>query len=255
MSRIWAIATNTHREAIRDRVLYSLLFFTCVILVATLVTEEITIGDQAKIMRGTALGAISLFSSVIAMFLGVSLVYKELERKTIYTIASKPIPRWMFVLGKYTGLLLTLGVNIAVMAALYTVVLGLRLGMPHPSLLAFLALLFLELMLLTAWATLFSTYSGPTTASAFTIAVFVIGHLADDIWSFGQQAESAVVRQISEVLYWVLPNFEVFNVQPEATHELAIEASRLATATGYGLAYTAAVLVVAVVVFQQRDFK
>jgi len=255
MNRIWAIATNTHREAIRDRVLYSLLFFGCVILVASLITEEITIGDQEKIMRGTALGAISLFSSVIAMFLGVSLVYKELERKTIYTIASKPIPRWMFVLGKYTGLLLTLGVNLAVMSALYVVILGLRLGMPHPSLLAFLGLLFIELMLLTAWATLFSTYSGPTTATAFTLAVFVIGHLADDIWSFGHLAESVWVQHLSEVLYWVLPNFEVFNVQAQATHEVAIEASRIATAAGYGLAYTAVVLIAAILVFQKRDFK
>ena len=255
MNRIWAIATNTHREAIRDRVLYSLLFFACVMLVASLVTEEISIGDQAKIMRGTAMGAISLFSSVIAMFLGVSLVYKELERKTIYTIASKPIPRWMFVLGKYGGLLLTLGVNLAIMAALYALVLGTRLGMPHPSLLAFLGLLFVELMLLTAWATLFSTYSGPTTASAFTLAVFVIGHLADDIWSFGHQAESPSVQRLSEFLYWALPNFEVFNVQPEATHELAISWTRIATASAYGFAYTAVVLIAAILVFQQRDFK
>ncbi len=255
MNRIWAIAKNTHREAIRDRVLYSLLFFACVMLVASLVTEEITIGDQEKIMRGTAMGAISLFSSVIAMFLGVSLVYKELERKTIYTIAAKPIPRWMFVMGKYFGLLLTLAVNLGIMALLYLVIMGLRLGMPHPSLLAFLALLFVELMLLTAWATLFSTYSGPTTASAFTLAVFVIGHLADDIWSFGQQAESPWVQRLSEFLYWALPNFEIFNVQPEATHELAIGWARVATATGYGLAYSTVVLIAAVVVFQQRDFK
>jgi ABC-type transport system involved in multi-copper enzyme maturation permease subunit len=247
MNRIWAIAKNTHREAIRDRVLYSLLFFACVILVATLVTEEITIGDQDKIMRGVALGSISLFSSVIAMFLGVSLVYKELERKTIY--------RWMFVLGKYTGLLLTLGVNVVVMSALYLLIMGLKLGMPHPSLAAFLVLLFVELMLLTAWATLFSTYSGPTTATAFTLAIFVIGHLADDIWSFGQQAESASLQRVSEILYWVLPNFEVLNVQPEATHQLAISLGRIGTAAGYGLAYTAVVLIAAILVFQKRDFK
>ena len=255
MKRIWAIATNTHREAIRDRVLYSLLFFACVMLVASLVTKEITIGDQAKIVRGTALGAISLFSSVIAMFLGVSLVYKELERKTIYTIASKPIPRWMFVLGKYCGLLLTITVNLAIMTVLYLLLVGSGYGMPHPSLAAFLGLLFVELMLLTAWATLFSTYSGPTTASAFTLAVFVIGHLADDIWTFGHQAESVWVQWVSEVLYWALPNFEVFNVQPEATHQLAVGWARIGTATGYGFAYTAVVLLAAMLVFHQRDFK
>jgi ABC-type transport system involved in multi-copper enzyme maturation permease subunit len=255
MNRIWAIASNTHREAIRDRVLYSLLFFACVMLVASLVTKEITIGDQDKIVRGTALGAIVLFSSIMSMFLGVSLVYKELERKTIYTIAAKPIPRWMFVLGKYLGLLITLAVNLGIMSLLYLVLLGTRYGTVHPSLLAFLLLLFVELMLLTAWATLFSTYSGPTTATAFTLAVFVIGHLADDIWTFGHQAKSLWVQHMAEVLYWVLPNFEVFNVQPEATHQLVIGWTRIGTAMGYGFAYTTVVLAVAVLVFQQRDFK
>jgi len=255
VNRIWAIARNTHREAIRDRVLYSLLFFAALVLVATLVTEEITIGDQHKIVRSTAQGAISMFSSVMAMFLGVSLVWKELERKTIYTIASKPIPRWMFVLGKYLGLLLTLGVSLAAMTALYVLLLGIKQGLPHSSFYLFVLLLFVELMLLTAWATLFSTYSGPTTATAFTLAAFVIGHLADDIWVFGQQAESESVRDIAAVLYWLLPNFELFNVQPEAAHELAVTWQRVASAAGYGLSYTFAVLCMATVVFRRRDFK
>ncbi|MFH1466691.1 MAG: ABC transporter permease [Pseudomonadota bacterium] len=255
MNRILAIALNTYREAIRDRVLYSLLFFGCIVLVASLVTREITIGDEEKMVRGTAMGAISAFSSVMAMFLGVSLVWKELERRTIYTLASKPIPRWMIVLGKYAGLMATLGVSLLIMAALYVVILGIGQGLPAGSFYLFLGMLFLELLLLTAWATLFSTYSGPTTATAFTLAIFVIGHLADDIWTFGQQAEGLGVRRLSAVLYWVLPNFEIFNVQPEATHELAIGLGRVAAAAGYGLAYTAAVLAVAVVVFQGRDFK
>jgi len=255
VNRILAIALNTHREAIRDRVLYTLLLFACVVLVASLVTREITIGDQDKIVRGTAVGAISAFSSVMAMFLGVSLVWKELERRTIYTLASKPIPRWMFVVGKYAGLMITLGVSLAIMAALYVVVIGLGQGLPQATFYTFLALQFCELLLLTAWATLFSAYSGPTTATAFTLAVFVIGHLADDIWTFGQQAESASMRQLSSALYWVLPNFEVFNVQPEAVHELTVGAGRIATAAGYGLAYTFAVLCLAVAVFHGRDFK
>jgi len=255
MNRVLAIALNTHREAIRDRVLYSLLFFGCIVLVASLVTREITIGDEDKMVRGTAMGAISAFSSVMAMFLGVSLVWKELERRTIYTLASKPIPRWMFVLGKYFGLMMTLGVSLLIMAALYVLILGLGQGLPVVSFYFFLGMLFLELMLLTAWATLFSTYSGPTTATAFTLAVFVIGHLADDIWTFGQQAEGLAMRKVSAALYWLLPNFELFNIQPEATHELAVALPRLALAAGYGLSYTAAVLCVAVVVFSGRDFK
>ncbi len=254
MNRIWAIAMNTYREAIRDRVLFSLLFFGAVVLVASLVVREITIGDQEKVVRGVAQGAISLFSSIIAMFLGIGLVRKELERKTIFTIASKPISRWMFLLGKYLGLLFTLAVNILLMLALYVLLMLLDQGLPHSDLLAFTVLLFVELMLLTAWATLFSTYSGPTTATAFTLSVFVIGHLADDIWLFGQQADHEWIRKLSEILYWLLPNFEIFNVQPQTVHELPIALGYVLSATGYGLGYTAAVLALAVFIFQKRDF-
>lgn len=255
MRRLLAIAVNTFREAVRDRVLYSLLFFAALVLALSLVAQEVTVGDQDKVVRGVAQGAIRLFSSIIAMFLGVGLVWKEMERRTIYTIVSKPIPRWMFLVGKYLGLLLTLAVNLGLMLALYVGLITLQQGPPSANLLAFALLLFVELALLTAWATLFSTYSGPTTATAFTLSTFVIGHLADDIWLFGQQAESPVVRRISSVLYWFLPNLEVMNVQPQTTHLLPIAPSYVLKASAYGLGYTVAVLVVAALVFQRRDFK
>ena len=255
MSQVVAIAQNTFRETVRDRVLYSLLFFAALVLVASIVMQEITIGDQDKVVRSVAQSAVSVFASLMAMFLGIGLVYKELERKTIYTIASKPLKRWRFLLGKYAGLLLVLAVEVALMAALYCVVIGLQQGLPGmPVLLSWVALMF-ELALITAWALLFSTYSTPLTASFFTLSIFVIGHLADDIWRFGQQAESASLRQLSEVVYWALPNFEVFNFSSYAVHELPVPWGELGLAIGYGTAYSAAVLAVAALVFENRDFK
>ena len=255
MSQILAIAQNTFRETVRDRILYSLLFFAALVLVASLVMQEITIGDQDKVVRSVAQAAISLFASMMAMFLGIGLVYKELERKTIYTIASKPLKRWRFLLGKYLGLLVVLAVEVALMALLYCLVIGLQQGLPGPEVfIGWVALLF-EVGLLTAWALLFSTYSTPLTASFFTLSIFVIGHLADDIWRFGQQAETESIRQLSEVVYWVLPNFEVFNFSRYAVHQLPIPTGELGLALGYGVAYSAAVLGVAAVVFETRDFK
>lgn len=255
MNRLTAIAVNTYREAIRDRILYSILFFAVAVLVASLVVQEITIGDQDKIVRGVAQGAISLFSSVIAMFLGIGLVWKELDRRTIYTIVSKPIPRWQFLAGKYLGLLATLAVNLLVMLVVYVGVISLQQGSVHPGIAVFALLLFVELMLLTAWATLFSCISSPTTATAFTLSVFVIGHLADDIWLFGQQAEAAWMRTVAAGLYWLLPNFEVFNVLSRTTHRLPIEPAFVLRALGYGFGYTVVVLVVATLAFQKRDFR
>ena len=255
MSRLVALAVNTFREAVRDRILYSILFFGVGVIVFSLALEEITIGDQAKVVRSVGQGAIDLFGSVIAMFLGVSLVWKELDKKTIYTILSKPIPRWMFILGKYLGLMLTLTVEVLVLLAIYCGLMVAVQTFPPGVVFVSVGMLLLELMLLTAWATLFSSYSEPTTASAFTLAIFVIGHLADDIWLFGSQSDSEAVQSISRVLYWMLPNFEVFNTRAAAVHELPIPWEQVGAATGYGLAYTAAVLAAAMLIFQRRDVK
>lgn len=255
MRQLFAIAANTFRESIRDRVLYSLLFFAALVLCTSLVMQEITIGDQDKVVRSVGLGAIRLFGSIMAIFLGVGLVYKEIERKTIYTIASKPIPRWLFVLGKYAGLMAVLAAQLGLMGALYAGLMVAQQGAPGTTVLLSWGLLYLELGLLTAWALLFSTYSAPLTASSFSLALFVIGHLADDIWRFGQQAESARVRAVSEALYWVLPNLSVFNLHDQAVHGLPVALEQVGLAAGYGLGYTAAVLAAATLVFSQRDFK
>jgi ABC-type transport system involved in multi-copper enzyme maturation permease subunit len=141
------------------------------------------------------------------------------------------------------------------MALLYVALITVQQGPPGLNLLAFLLLLGVQLALLTAWATLFSTYSGPTTATAFTLSVFVIGNLADDIWLFGQQAESAAMRSFSGAVYWLLPNFEVLNLLPQATHGMEVSGGFLLRAVAYGLGYAVVVLCAAIVVFQRRDFK
>jgi ABC-type transport system involved in multi-copper enzyme maturation permease subunit len=255
MRRTLAIAQNTAREAIRDKVLYSILFFAVLVLGLSLVAEEITIGDQAKVVRSVAQGAIDIFGAIIAMFLGVSLVWKELDRKTIYTVLSKPISRWQFVVGKYLGLLATLAIEVGILIVLYAVLMTLRQGFPEGVVFVSAGLLLVELALLTAWATLFSAASSPVTAAAFTLSVFVIGHLADDIWLFGNQAESESVRQVARALYWALPNFEVLSIRQEAVHHAAVPWSRVAWSALYGLGYTVAVLVGAVLVFERKDIR
>lgn len=255
MSRILALAGNTFREAVRDRVLYSILFFAVGVILLSLALDEVTIGDQAKVVRSVAQGAMDLFASIIAMFLGISLVWKEIERKTVYTILSKPLARWEFVIGKYLGLMLTLVAELLIMLVVYCAIMTYEQRFPPTVVFVSMALLLFELALLTAWATLFSTYSAPTTASFFTLSIFAIGHLADDVWLYGQKADAEAVKQAARALYWALPNFEIFNIREQAVHETPIPWNRVWGAIGYGVAYTGAVLAVAIAVFQRRDLK
>lgn len=252
---VGALALNTFREAVRDRVLYSILFFAAGVILLSLLLQEVTIGDQAKVVRSIGQGSIDLFGSIIAIFLGVSLVWKELDRRTVYTLLSKPLARATFLVGKYLGLLLTLLVEVSILLAVYTALMVAQQGFPPTIVFVSVGLLLVELALLTAWSTLFSASSSPTVATAFTLAVFVIGHLADDIWLYGNQADSEAVRTIATVLYWVLPNFELFNIRELAVHERPTPWSRVLPAVAYGISYSAAVLGAASLAFRNKDIR
>ena len=255
MRRIWTIATATFREAVRDKVLNSILFFAVILLFVSLAMKDVSIGDADKVVRGVALGGVSALAGVIAIFLGVGLVYKEIERKTIYTLASKPLPRWQLLLGKYLGLWLTLAAEVALLTVLYTLVVGMRQGLPGLPVYVSMGMLMMELTLVCAWATLFSTYSAPFTAAAFSVSVYLIGHFADDLRRFGEHADPGPSKTMLLVLYRVVPNLEAFNLRTEAVHGVAVPWSELGWTCAYGLGYTAAVLGVAMIVFERRDFK
>ncbi|MEC7988017.1 MAG: ABC transporter permease subunit [Myxococcota bacterium] len=253
MNRLWALCINTFKEAVRDRVLHSILFFAVGVVVLSLALKEVTIGDQAKVVRSIGQSGIDFFASVIAMFLGISTIWKELEKKTIYTLLSKPIPRWMFLMGKYAGLMLTVIVEVVLLAVLYSLLMMVQQSFPPPVFFVSVALLIVELMLITAWSILFSSYSAPTTATAFMIATFCIGHLADDIWLFSNSAETPIFRQMGSFLYWTLPNFEALSIREAAIHGREIPWERVGFALMYGLSYTMAVLVAATAIFKRRD--
>lgn len=255
MSRVWVIATNTFREAVRDRVLHSILFFAVILLCLSLALREVAIGDTDKVVRGVALGGTSLLAAVIAIFLGVGLVYKEIEKKTIYTLASKPMPRWQLLLGKYLGLWITLAAEVGLLTLFYTVVLATQQGLPGPGVYLAMALLMVELSLLTAWATLFSTFATPMTAAAFSICIYLIGHFADDLRLFGERAQEGAFKTLVLALYRVVPNLESFNIRAEAVHGVLVPASEVLWTCAYGFGYTAAVLAVAMIIFERRDFK
>jgi Cu-processing system permease protein len=118
VSRIYAIAINTFREAVRDRVLYGVLGFASAVLVFTLALAQLSLNEQERVVTDVGLASISLFSVIVAVFLGSSLLYKEIERKTLYVVLPKPIRRSEFLLGKYAGILFTAAVFVALMGAL-----------------------------------------------------------------------------------------------------------------------------------------
>jgi ABC-type transport system involved in multi-copper enzyme maturation permease subunit len=256
--KIIAIALNTFRESVRDRVLYNLVLFVSLIVVAAVVMGRIAVGQEAKIIVDVGLSATSVFGLLIAIFIGIGLVSKEIEKRTVAVILSKPVRRAEFLLGKYLGLCLTLAVNTAAMVA--TVALALvyvKGGFDAMQLKLWPAayLIFLELAVITALALLFSCFSSPAMSALFTLLIFLIGRWSPDLKLFAETANGAATRALCRALYHLLPNLANFNFINEAAYGQAVPARWLIGNTIYAVGYVAALLVAAAIIFERRNFK
>jgi ABC-type transport system involved in multi-copper enzyme maturation permease subunit len=252
--RISAIAVNTFREAIRHRVLYILLVFAAGMISFAQILSLLTVGSEEKIIKDFGLAAIEVFGVLTSVFIGVGLVSREIERRTVFTLLAKPIHRFEFVLGKYAGLVLVLLVNTGVMAAWFFLILLFK-GMFDPMLTLAVLMLFLQFLLVTAIAVLFSCLSTPILSSVFTLALFVVGHLLWSLPMLEEHLTSPVSRGICRGLYYLLPNLGNFDIKGEVVHGLAIDPSQIGFATLYLALYGSAVLAGACAIFHGRELQ
>jgi ABC-type transport system involved in multi-copper enzyme maturation permease subunit len=252
------VAINTFREAVRDRVLYNLIFFALLMIGAAILVGQISIGIDRMVIINLGLSAISLIGLVMAIFIGVSLVSKEIEKRTLYSLLAKPIHRWEFLAGKYAGLLLTLIANTAFMtvglaAALYYV--GHPFVRGDATILIAIYFILLELALVTALAMMFSCYSSPMLSTLFTLGVYITGIFARDIREFGDLSQSKGVEFATRVIYYLVPNFHNFNVIGAASHGDGVAFALVWQNTLYTVLYVTLVLLAATSVFSGRDLK
>jgi ABC-type transport system involved in multi-copper enzyme maturation permease subunit len=256
--RVAAIARNTFREAVRDRVLYNLVLFVLILTGAAVFLGELSAAQELKIIVDMGLSAALLFGVFIAIFVGVGLVYKEIERRTIYAIFSKPVGRGEFLLGKYLGLCLTLAVNVFVMGAGVSLALLYVNGGWHPLVLTVwpaVALIYVELMIVVAVALLFSSFSSPALSALLTFFVFVIGHFSAELKGLSATVGSGGARALFAALYYLLPNLSNYAYITAASHGRTPAAADFAGGVLYGLAYIAVLLAASTLVFKRRNFK
>jgi ABC-type transport system involved in multi-copper enzyme maturation permease subunit len=256
--RIAAIARNAFREAVRDRVLYNLVLFVLLLTGASIFIGELSGGQERKVIVDLGLSAMLLFGVFIAIFVGVGLVYKEIERRTIYAVFSKPVGRGEFLVGKYLGLCLTLLVNVLVMGVGVSLAL---LYVSHgwdpliPTIWPAVLLIYMELMLLTAVALLFSSFSSPALSALLTFMVFIIGHFSADLKSLAVSLGSTSARYLITGLYYLLPNLANYSFITPAAHGRTPSAGFVFATALYALVYIGVILAAATLIFSRRNFK
>lgn len=255
---IAVIAWNTFREAVRDRILYNLVFFALLMMCAAVLVGQVSIGIERLIIVNLGLSAVSLFGVAMAVFLGVALVYKEIERKTLYTLLSKPVRRWQFIAGKFCGLCLTLTVNTLLMTAglaLALLYVDRTLTAADAAVLVGILFILLQLFLLTGIALLFSCFATPAVATLGTLGLYLVGVFSEDIRAFGAIGKDPTTQLFTNALYYLLPNFGALNVISAIAHGHPVPGALIAGNIAYVALYVAITLIASAAIFSTRDLK
>jgi Cu-processing system permease protein len=258
MSRVGVVAWNTFREAVRDRVLYNLVFFALLMMGAAVLVGQISIGIEEIVIISLGLSAISVIGLLMAVFIGVGLVSKEMDKRTLYALLAKPVRRWEFLLGKFGGLLLTLTVNTAAMAAgLFLALYYVKHPLERADGVALVAIYFilLKLALVVALSLLFSCYTTPVLAILFTAGLYVSGLFVKEMRSLHGDTLAPAVQIFLRWLSYLLPNFENFDILGSAAHGRHIPGTLILHNTAYAALYCAIVLAAASAIFSRRNLK
>jgi ABC-type transport system involved in multi-copper enzyme maturation permease subunit len=249
-----AIALNTFKETIRDRVLAVIVLFALFMIIGSLWLGSISLGEEGRVMIDFGLVAITFFGLVVAAFVAAGLIHREVEKRTVFVLFSKPVSRAAFIAGKFLGLAVTMGAVVAGMGAFLFIVVWVIDGAPTWMILAAVALIYVQLMVIVAVTIFFSTLGSAILASVLGISVFIAGQLSSNVLSLTRLGENAVTEAVSWVVFVLIPNFTAVDVKPAVVGEQTAEWGPIGLWCLYLTAYSIVVLALAAWVFRRREF-
>jgi len=255
MMAVLTVARMTFLEARRNKVTWSLLFFCVILVLTSFLFEEVTFVAPDRLMRDVGMGAINLFGVALSIFLGVSVVTREVERRTAYTVLTKPLGRAQYLLGKLAGVWVTVAVSLAMMLAVFLVENALWRGPFGLVLLQAFWLMLMEFLVLASFSILASTFTSSIMSTFMSAGLFLIGHLSPDLYFFAQRSKEPTLRAIGTALYYALPDLEKLNLKTQVSLMAPVTGSAVLASTAYALIFVAAFFVLSAVIFSRRDLK
>ena len=254
MTRVLGVALNTFKETIRDRVLLVVVLFAMAMIVASLWLASISLGQQQRMMVDFGLVAVSAFAVLVAVFVSAGLLHKEIEKRTVFMLFSKPVGRGEFIWGKFAGLSATMGAVVAGMGIFLFLLAWLVTGHAIGWVLAATALIYLQVLVVMAVTILFSTFSSAILASVLGICVFAAGQLSHNVLSLTRFGHGAALRGLSWLVFVIVPNMSAVDVKAAAVGEVPPHWSQVAAWGGYLAAYAVVALALATLIFRRREF-
>jgi ABC-type transport system involved in multi-copper enzyme maturation permease subunit len=254
VSRVVAIAVNTFKETIRDRVLAVIVVFALVMMAGALWLGSISLGEQARMMKDFGLVAVTLFGLIVAVFIAAGLVHKEVEKRTVFILFSKPVSRAAFITGKFIGLCVTMAVVLVGMGVFLFLLVWLVAGDPSGMILAAVAMIYVQLLAIMAVTIFFSTLGSAILASVLGICVFIAGQLSHNVLALTRLGHNVVTEALSWVVYVIVPNLSAVDVKAGVVGEDTLAWGEIGLWTVYLLAYVVVVLALATLVFRRKEF-
>lgn len=253
--RIAQVAVHTLRETVRDRVFVVTLLFALLMIGGSVAVSPLAAGQQDRVIKNVGLASISVIGTLLAVFVGASLVHRETQRRTIYTLLARPLGRGEYLIGKYVGVVLTLALNVSIMALFFGLLVHFHLRSLTFDHLAAIYLIGVELAVLAAFSILFSVLSSPVLSAIFTLSLFFVGHLSADVVRFTEMLPPGLFRSLARTAGQILPNLEYFNAKGMAVYGKAVTPDLVLWATAYAAGYIATAVGIAALLFRRKDLK
>ncbi len=255
MHRIWALVENTFKEGLRQRILMLILLFSILVIIVSIFIGPFALGEAPKIIRDVGLAAASLFGVLVVIIIGSTLIHNDIEKRTIYTVITKPVKRSEIIVGKFLGLLLLIAILVCAMAVIHQLVIYILEGSFDLPLLIAIPFSLIEIMILLSILLLFSSFSTPALSAVMGIIFFIIGHASPDLKLFADQTHISTTRYLAYGFYYLLPNLENFNLRIDLVHRLPLHSDQVIFSICYGIIYTIFLLYLSVIIFEKREFK
>ncbi len=255
MYKIICIALNTFRESVREKIIVVALLFGVVLMGSSVFLSPLAIGAREKIVTDVGLAAISIIGVLAAILLGGTLVHKEVEKRAVYLVLTRPVSRPFFLVGKLVGIMGAIALVFFAMAAVLVGTIALGKGGLHPVVFASMYLSLLETGVMCSIVLLFSTFTTPVLTSFFALCLFAAGSMSNDLKVFASKFGGAGSKLVTDFFYYLLPNLSVFNLRHEAVHDLPFRGADVALATAYAIVYSTVMVLFASLVFSKREFR
>lgn len=252
---VGAIAYNTFRETVRDKILYAILLFALGFALVSAIISQWSMGQESKILQDFALTIITVFGLLIAVFMSINIVFKEMEKRTIYTILAKPISRGQFIAGKYLGLILTLVVNFVLMCIGFIAIIWIFTGMLNPKIALAIGMIFWQMAIMIAVTLFFSTCTSFIVSAVLSLFVYLAGNFSADIIVLGSGVENMGLYWLLKIVYYIIPNFSLLNINNYVVHSMPLSFEKIALGVVYSIVYCSLLILFAAALFKRHNLK